>query len=90
MKERTKGTILKLSPKGWGYISSKEIKFTRIFFHWTSLKQTTLSFPDLKVGMDVDFEALHIPGRGWRALHIQVIEKKEKTNGESSVSPLSE
>ena len=48
MKEekRVQGKIIKVSDEGWGFISSKDIKFTRIFFHWTSLKQDTLKFTD--------------------------------------------
>ena len=31
------GRVIKVSKEGWGFISSKEIEFTRIFFHWTAL-----------------------------------------------------
>jgi hypothetical protein len=47
-EHRIKGKIIKVSDEGWGFISSKDIKFTRIFFHWTSLKQGTLNFTGLK------------------------------------------
>ncbi len=72
-EQRVKGKIIKVDSKGWGFISSKEIKFTRIFFHWTSLKQDTLEFPDLKSGMKVEFTPVKIEGKGWRALKIIVI-----------------
>jgi len=94
------GRIIKVSKDGWGFISSKEIQFTRIFFHWTHLRQDTLPFPELKTGMTVEFVPLQIPGKGFRAIHVRVIErpkqvKDEPTESESGlpeahVSPLSE
>lgn len=80
------GRVIKVSRKGWGFISSKEIEFTRIFFHWTALRQDTISFPELKTGMMVEFVPLQIPGRGYRAIHVRVIEK-EKPNNESTQMP---
>lgn len=70
------GRIIKVSKQGWGFITSKEIQFTRIFFHWTSLRQDTLPFLELKPGMIVEFTPLKIDGRGYRAVHIKVLEKK--------------
>lgn len=70
------GRIIKVSKQGWGFISSKEIEFTRIFFHWTALRQDTNSFLELKTGMTVEFTPLQIPGKGWRAVHVRVIEKQ--------------
>ena len=74
MKEekRVQGKIIKVSDEGWGFISSKDIKFTRIFFHWTSLKQDTLKFTDLKNGMKVEFTPVEVEGKGWRAIKIKV------------------
>jgi cold shock CspA family protein len=72
-EKRVKGKIIKVSGGGWGFISSKEIKFTRIFFHWTSLKQDTLKFQELKNGMKVEFTPVEVEGKGWRAIKINVI-----------------
>ena len=36
------GRIIKINRTGWGFISSKDIQFTRIFFHWTALNRTPL------------------------------------------------
>jgi cold shock CspA family protein len=81
--ERTKvtdtkvvGRIIKVSKAGWGFISSKDIEFTRIFFHWTALRQDTVPFLELKTGMIVEFTPLQIPGKGYRAVHVRVIEKQ--------------
>jgi cold shock CspA family protein len=73
-EKRVVGKIIKVSEKGWGFISSKDIEFTRIFFHWTSLKQDTIRFPDLKPGMKVEFTPVNVEGKGWRAIRIKVIE----------------
>ncbi len=59
---------------GWGFISSKEIAYNRIFFHWTSLRQDTLQFTDLKIGMKVEFTPVWIEVKRWRAIKVKVIE----------------
>lgn len=72
--ERIIGRIVKLNTDdGWGFISSKEIPFTRIFFHWSALMQDTLHFTQLEKGMTVEFEPLEIEGRGIRAIKIRVL-----------------
>lgn len=77
--KRVVGKIIKVHETGWGFISSKEIKFTRIFFHWTSLKQDTLKFPDLKNGMKVEFTPVEMQGKGWRAIKIRVVKDEPKS-----------
>lgn len=76
-EKRVKGKIIKVSEDGWGFISSKDIKFTRIFFHWTSLKQDTLKFQDLKNGMKVEFTPVEVEGKGYRAIKIRVLKGDE-------------
>ena len=71
------GRIIKVSKAGWGFISSKEIEFTRIFFHWTALTQSTMNFTELRSGMMVEFIPLRVPDKGWRAVHVCVIERSE-------------
>lgn len=77
------GRIIKISRDGWGFISSKEIKFTRIFFHWTALKQDTVPFLELKVGMMVEFTPIRVEDKGYRAIHIRVV-KVEKEDADTS------
>ena len=72
------GKVIKVDDKGWGFISSKEIKFTRIFFHWTSLRQDTLNFKQLKNGMKVEFVPVEMEGKGFRAIKIKVLESEPK------------
>jgi cold shock CspA family protein len=76
-EKRIQGKIIKLDQSeekgGWGFISSKDLKFTRIFFHWTSLKQDTLKFPDLRNGMKVEFTPVEVQDKGWRAIKIRVL-----------------
>jgi len=72
--KRVQGKIIKVSTdEGWGFISSKDIKFTRIFFHWTSLKQDTLKFQELRNGMKVEFTPIEVEGKGYRAIKINVL-----------------
>lgn len=73
-EERVVGKIIKLHPDGWGFISSKEIKFTRIFFHWSSLNHKTKNFTELKVGMKLEFTPLRTEKDGVRAIKIQVLD----------------
>ena len=80
-EKRITGKIIKVEKDeekgGWGFISSKEVPFTRIFFHWTSLKQDTLKFTDLRNGMKVEFVAVEVEGKGWRAIKIKVLEDEK-------------
>ena len=69
------GRVIKVHKTGWGFISSRDIEFTRIFFHWTALRQDTVKFPELKTGMTVEFTPVEIPGKGFRAVHVRVIPK---------------
>lgn len=67
------GKITHIDPKGFGFIISEAVEFTRIFFHWTALKQDTLNFKELSVNMRVRFIPIEIPDRGFRALRVEVI-----------------
>lgn len=75
--ERITGKVIHIHPKGWGFISSASRPFTRIFFHWSGLVQST-NFTELKKGMIVSFECVdYIDKRteekkGLRALKIEV------------------
>lgn len=73
-EKRIIGKIIKLSPKGWGFIVSKDIPFTRIFFHWTSLLQETSHFTELKKGDEVEFTPIEDSTKGWKAIRIDVLE----------------
>lgn len=75
------GRITRVDDKGFGFIISPELKFTRIFFHWTSLIQDTLRFDELKKGMFCSFTLKYFEGRepndkakGWRAIKIKIID----------------
>ena len=72
--KRVEGKIIKVSDEGWGFISSRDIKFTRIFFHWTALLQNTKNFTELKMGMRVEFTPISIPEKGVRAVKINVLD----------------
>jgi cold shock CspA family protein len=76
--KRVAGKIIKVSDEGWGFISSRDIKFTRIFFHWTSLRQDTLKFTDLKTGMKCEFTPTEVEGKGTRAIKIKILTDESK------------
>ncbi len=76
-KERIEGRFIKLD-KGWGFIVSPAIPYTRIFFHWSGLEQDTLHFTQLKKGMLCSFEPLEVPGKGIRAIKIKVEDTNER------------
>ncbi len=73
-EKRINGKIIKVSSNGYGFISSREVPFTRIFFHWTSLKADTLKFQELRSGMKVSFVAFEVEDKGYRAIKIKVEE----------------
>lgn len=77
VKEKIEGKILAVRDDGFGFISSKEIPFEKIFFHWSALKQNTKKFLDLKVGDKVRFTPVKLIDRGWRAHGIEVIPDEE-------------
>lgn len=78
--KQIKGKIIHLNDdKGFGFITSEDIKFERIFFHWTALIQDTKKFTELKIGMRVKCEAYEVfptdrypKQKGWRAIKIEV------------------
>jgi len=73
-EKRITGKIIKVSSEGYGFISTKEIPFKRIFFHWTSLRPDTKNFQELRAGMKVSFVAFEVEDKGWRAIKIKVEE----------------
>lgn len=78
---RIEGKIIHLGSGGWGFITSEELPFTRIFFHWTTLEGNTLRFPDLKKGMRVRFVPQLRDDGTYRALKIKVIESRVEEDG---------
>jgi cold shock CspA family protein len=79
LKNRITGKIFFLNEdEGWGFISSNDLKFTRIFFHWSALEQDTFHFTQLKKGMEVEFTPKEYEERGWRAIRIKVINEVNK------------
>ena len=74
MKDVTQysGKITHLASEGYGFISCKEIPFTRIFFHWTSLPPN-VKFPNLEKGQEVSFQIREDPERGTQAIKIKLV-----------------
>lgn len=70
--QQVEGKIIKVLDKGFGFIVSPALKYTRIFFHWSALNQDTLNFAELKKGMNVRFTLKRFP-KSWRAIKIEVV-----------------
>jgi cold shock CspA family protein len=85
-EKRVVGKIIKISDKGWGFIVSKSIPYTRIFFHWTSLNQSTAHFTELTKGMEVEFTPVEVPDKGTRAIKIDVLEPDDQENESSGIT----
>jgi hypothetical protein len=75
-EERIEGRIIKISDRGYAFIISKDIPFTRIFMHWTALNKDTLHFTELKKGMIVEFTPQETEKHGWRAIRVDVLKDR--------------
>lgn len=73
-EKRYRGKITGIDGKGFGFIVSLEIPFTRIFFHWSHLNQQTKHFTELHKGDTVEFNAIVFEDKGIRAIKITVLE----------------
>ncbi len=68
-KRQVKGKIIYLNEaKGWGYINSHEIQFSKVYFHWTGLN-ASVNFKELKRHDEVVFKAMKRE-KGWKAINI--------------------
>lgn len=80
LPDSAKGKIMKLNQKveggGYGFISSKDIPFVRIFFHWTGLLPDTTPFLELKEDMEVEFKPIRWNDGRYRAIKIRVLENE--------------
>lgn len=77
--DRVTGKIYHLSDEGWGFISSHDIPFTRIYFHWTGLDGDTRNFKELEKGLKVEFTHIQVKNEDTgkmqdRAIKIKVID----------------
>ena len=64
--------------KGFGFIESEMIPYTRIFFHWQNLEHDTLHFNELVRGMTLEFRPVETTNDKtgkleWRAQKVRVI-----------------
>lgn len=77
LPRRIQGKILHINKDtekgGWGFISSKEIPYTRIFFHWTYVQ--TPPFLELNKGDEVEFTPEEDEEKGWRAIRVVGVKK---------------
>jgi cold shock CspA family protein len=52
--KRLEGKVILVNKRGYGFISCKDVPYTRIYFHWTNLIPQ-INFADLRRGDTVDF-----------------------------------
>lgn len=78
MTETTRlvGKIIVVNKRGYGFISCKDIPFTRIYFHWTNLIQQTVNFTELKVGDPVEFDVVKKDDGTYKAIKIDALERE--------------
>lgn len=77
-KKDVTGRIIYLNAdEGWGFINSHDIKFSKVYFHWTGLN-TSLHFTSLKVDDTVKFNAL-LRDKGWKAINIEAANDQERS-----------
>lgn len=72
-QKRIVGKVIKVHKSGYFFITSKELPFTRIFGHWSSLVPETINFVDLKRGDEVEFTPIKTEDKGWRAVKVNVL-----------------
>lgn len=58
--------------KGYAFVNSTALPFTRIFMHWQELPHT-VNILNLKPGTIVDFEPVYFEEDGWRALKVKMV-----------------
>lgn len=81
--ERIEGKIIAINQRGFGFISTMKVPFTRIYFHWTNLIPTTINFKELKRNDPVDF-VLEMKENGtYKAIKIDVLERETQTTQEA-------
>lgn len=69
------GVINNVRKEGYGFITSEQLPFERIYFHWTGLRQDTLRFPEVKKRMRVEFQLQYDKFRNsYIAIKIKVME----------------
>lgn len=70
--KRINGTVIHINSKGYGFINSPSVPFTRIFFHWQSLHHT-INIMDMHEGDKVSFELRKNDDGGFRAIRVDLI-----------------
>lgn len=75
LKEKLIGKVFLVNKRGYGFISCKEVPFTRIYFHWTNMIPQTINFKELKRGDEVEFDLVKKGDGTYKAIKIDVLEK---------------
>jgi cold shock CspA family protein len=70
------GKVIYVSDKGWGFVTTRDIPFTKIFFHWTFIDKDQKNFTEWKKGDKVEFYTRSVEGMGLQAINIKQIGEK--------------
>lgn len=76
---RIQGKIFSINEKkGYGFITSLELEFTKIYFYWTNLVNGISFTEDLHKGMLVEFDLVYVEAKegrpaGWNAFRIDIV-----------------
>lgn len=75
--KRVEGKVIMINKRGYGFISTKEVPYTRIYFHWTNLLPQTINFAEIRRGDPVDFILEKKDDGTYKAIKVDVLEKLE-------------
>lgn len=78
--KRIEGKVIVVNKRGFGFISSKEVPYTRIYFHWTNLIPQTINFSEIKRNDPVDFVLEKKNDGTYKAIKIDILEKEVPPN----------
>jgi cold shock CspA family protein len=80
--KRIEGKVIMINKRGYGFISSKEVPYTRIYFHWTNLIPQTINFAEIKRGDPVDFLLEKKDDGTFKAIKVDVLEREKPVAAE--------
>jgi hypothetical protein len=79
-EKRIEGKVILINKRGYGFISSIEIPYTRIYFHWTNLVPQTINFAEIRRGDPVDFVLEKKDDGTYKAIKVDVLERETVIN----------
>lgn len=84
--KRIEGKVIVINKRGFGFISSIKVPYTRIYFHWTNLVPQTINFAEIKRSDPVDFILEKKSDGTYKAIKIDVLERESTPPAEETKS----